>query len=90
MPDEPTLSESAQRQARLWTSGASEWTAMAELVEPPFWDLVLDAAGVASGTRLLDAGCGSGGAMARAAARGASVTGVDATEALLDEARKRL
>ena len=89
MPD-ASLSESAQKQARLWTDGAAEWAAMAEQVEPPFWDLVLDAAGVYDGTKLLDAGCGSGGAMTRAVLRGATVTGVDATPALLEEARRRL
>jgi SAM-dependent methyltransferase len=84
------MSESAQRQARLWTDGASEWAEMAERVEPVFWDQVLEIAGVGAGTKLLDAGCGSGGAMTRAALRRSSVTGIDATPALLNEARKRL
>ncbi len=84
------MSESAQRQARLWTDGAAEWAEMAERIEPPFWDHVLDVAGVGAGIRLLDAGCGSGGAMTRAGLRGAIVTGIDATPALLNEARKRL
>ncbi len=89
MPDS-VLSESARRQARLWTEGAAEWAEMAERIEPPFWDLVLTAADVGAGMKLLDAGCGSGGAMARAVARGATVTGIDATPALLAEAAQRL
>lgn len=89
MPDSP-LGESARKQSALWSEGAAEWAEMAERVEPAFWDLVLDAAGVQGGTSLLDAGCGSGGAMVRARLRGARAAGVDATEALIAEARKRM
>lgn len=54
------------------------------------YDAVLDAVGVLSGRRLLDAGCGSGRALARATERGATVWGVDPSAALLAEARRRL
>ena len=50
----------------------------------------LDAVGAGGGTRLLDAGCGSGLALALAARRGAVVTGLDALAGLLAIARERL
>jgi SAM-dependent methyltransferase len=51
---------------------------------------MLDAAGVGPGTRVLDAGCGAGGASVLAAGRGAHVNGLDAAEALLAIARARV
>jgi hypothetical protein len=54
------------------------------------YEAAFEALDVTSGTRLLDAGCGSGLALVLAAERGAAVTGVDASEALLALARDRL
>ena len=51
---------------------------------------MLDAARVGTGTRILDAGCGGGGASELAVARGAQVTGFDASEPLLRIARERV
>jgi len=51
---------------------------------------VLDRLGVTEGTVLLDAGCGSGVAARMCADRGASVTGLDATEAFVEIARQRV
>ena len=51
---------------------------------------VLDATAVGTGTRLLDVGCGGGFALLLATRRGATVTGLDATAALLDIARERV
>jgi SAM-dependent methyltransferase len=51
---------------------------------------MLDAAAVGPGTRVLDAGCGAGGASVLAAGRGAHVNGLDAAEALLAIARARV
>ena len=47
----------------------------------PLHARVLDAAGVAPGTRVLDLGCGWGSSPGRAAERGARVTGLDADPA---------
>ena len=55
----------------------------------PFYEAVLDAAGVGAGTALLDVGCGGGFALLLAARRGAAVSGLDVTPALLDIARER-
>jgi SAM-dependent methyltransferase len=45
---------------------------------------------VGPGTRLLDAGCGAGGARTLAASRGARVNGLDAATALVTIARQRV
>jgi SAM-dependent methyltransferase len=51
---------------------------------------LLDAAGVAAGWRVLDAGTGPGTVAALAAARGALVTAVDAEPSMLAAARRRV
>jgi SAM-dependent methyltransferase len=51
---------------------------------------MLDAAAIGAGTRVLDAGCGAGGASVLAAGRGAHVNGLDAAEALIAIARRRV
>ena len=51
---------------------------------------MLAATGVGTGTNLLDAGCGAGGMSALAVQMGASVSGFDATEALLAVARETI
>jgi SAM-dependent methyltransferase len=55
----------------------------------PFLAPVLDAAGVAEGTRVLDVGCGNGALSRAAAARGGTVTGVDISAPMLERARAR-
>lgn len=51
---------------------------------------MLDVAAVGPGTRVLDAGCGAGGASVLAAGRGAQVNGLDAAPTLLAIARARV
>ena len=51
---------------------------------------MLDRARVAAGARVLDAGCGTGGASVLARGRGAIVSGCDASECMLKIARERL
>jgi SAM-dependent methyltransferase len=51
---------------------------------------MLDAAGVGRGTRLLDVGCGGGGASLLAAARGAQISGLDAAAPMIEVAKERL
>ena len=84
------LSETARKQGALWGAEARDWTEIQERTAPLLWRAALDAAGVGSGTRLLDAGCGAGGASVAARERGAIVSGCDASEPLLAIARERL
>jgi SAM-dependent methyltransferase len=84
------LSETARKQGALWGAEARDWAEIQERTAPLLWRAALDAAGVGSGTRLLDAGCGAGGASVAARERGAIVSGCDASEPLLAIARERL
>jgi SAM-dependent methyltransferase len=80
----------AEAQGRLWSIDAAHWAELHEHHVDPAYTAVLDALGVGTGTRLLDVGCGAGGALRLAADRGADVTGLDAAPAFVDIARGRL
>lgn len=73
-----------------WGQSARDWADIQEGKFAAGYHAALAAAGVGAGTRLLDAGCGAGGAAALAAARGAQVAGIDAAAPLLDIARERV
>jgi SAM-dependent methyltransferase len=81
---------SAALQGSLWSRAAPDWAELQEPVAGPLWETLLDVAAVGTGTRLLDAGCGAGGASVLAARRGAHVNGLDAAESLLSIARLRV
>jgi len=51
---------------------------------------MLELAGDVTGRRILDAGCGSGPLFAALRDRGAIVTGIDASDGMLEQARRRL
>ena len=75
------------------TAVGSEGRRVGQLAEPaqqPFYEAAFDAIAVDENTRLLDVGCGAGLALELAAKRGATVSGVDAAERLVDIARSRL
>jgi SAM-dependent methyltransferase len=81
---------SAEIQGDLWGRKARDW---AELQEPhhlPLWEVMLEKGYVGAGTRILDAGCGGGGASILAAERGAIVSGIDAAAPLVEIARGRV
>jgi ubiquinone/menaquinone biosynthesis C-methylase UbiE len=75
---------------RLWGSRADDWSALQEPLVAPAYEAAFTRAGVTTGTRLLDVGCGAGLAAQRAARRGAQVSGIDASDALLTIARSRV
>jgi cyclopropane fatty-acyl-phospholipid synthase-like methyltransferase len=54
------------------------------------WAAVAEALAVGPGMRLLDVGCGDGGFLSLAAARGAEVSGLDADPAAVARARRRV
>jgi SAM-dependent methyltransferase len=70
-----------------WSLGRYELTA-AKLL--PAATVVVDAARLAKGERVVDVGCGTGNAALLAAACGAHVTGVDPAQRLLGVARQRV
>ena len=72
-----------------WTEVASDYhNSFGELTEQTVARL-LDAAGVAADQSVLDLACGSGRHAVRALERGATVTGLDLTQAMVDEAKAR-
>src|SRR3954453_23926740 len=89
-PGEEHEMGTSREQAELWAPGARDWADYNEPTCTPFYEAVLDATGVGEGTTLLDVGCGGGFALLLAARRGATVSGIDATPALLDIARERV
>jgi SAM-dependent methyltransferase len=80
---------SATAQGQLWGRHPEIWSTTMEQKMLPLYAAALDAAGPLTGLRFLDAGCGAGQAAAEAAQRGAEVSGLDASEPLLDVARGR-
>jgi SAM-dependent methyltransferase len=72
-----------------WGDRAADWAYLWEPYARRANDALFDRAGVGSGTRLLDIACGSGYAASVAAGRGATVAGLDASEALIAIARAR-
>lgn len=81
---------SANVQGDLWGAAARDWTDLQELQHEPLFEVMLNEAGVTSGTRFLDAGCGGGSASVLAAQRGADVSGLDAAAAMIELAREKV
>ena len=81
---------SAGVQGELWGRAAGDWASLQEAQHAPFFQAILSAAGVGDSVRVLDAGCGSGGASVLARSRGAVVTGLDASAPLIEVARGRV
>jgi SAM-dependent methyltransferase len=85
-----TQQGSSAIQGPLWSERADDWARIQEPLMQPAFEAGLDALSITSDTRLLDVGCGSGLALRLAADRGATVTGLDASEALLEIAGRRV
>jgi len=81
--------DSWEIQGKLWGAEAEDLAEINESANQPLWEAMISAAKVGKGTRFLDAGCGSGRACVLASNLGAKVTGVDASEALINIARQR-
>jgi SAM-dependent methyltransferase len=81
---------SAPVQGELWGRHARTWSTEMEPQMSPVFDALLDALQPLAGRDLLDAGCGAGLVARKAAERGATVSGLDASEALLAVACERV
>lgn len=68
---------------RAWGARATEWAYLFEHYARPANEVVFDRLGVGPGVRLLDIACGAGLAANYASRRGAAVSGLDASEALV-------
>jgi SAM-dependent methyltransferase len=80
----------AEVQGPLWGAKAHDWAELQEPAWRPLYEEVLRRAGAGPGVRVLDVGCGAGGALLVASAMGAEPVGLDAAEALIAIARRRL
>jgi SAM-dependent methyltransferase len=80
----------AERQSALWGARPRDWAEIQEGQVRALYEAVLEETGVGSGTALLDVGCGAGMAAQMARKRGATVSGFDATEPLIEVARERV
>jgi len=79
---------SSEVQAMLWNPTAAQRAQWISRALVPLWQTMLDAVRLRPGMQLLDAGCGSGEAVALAQARGADVSGIDCSEVMLAVARE--
>ena len=80
---------SATVQGELWSSDPQGWAEAAEGRIRPLYERVLERLHPLPGTRLLDAGCGSGLFAELAAQGGADVIGLDVAPGLVEYARRR-
>jgi SAM-dependent methyltransferase len=80
---------SAERWGPLWGARPADW-ALSEDQQVPTYEDALRRAGLEPGQLVLDIGCGVGALLRMVAARGARAFGLDASEALLDLARRRV
>lgn len=72
-----------------WGSRAADWAANEDLQVPTYGEAIRKV-GIEAGQHVLDIGCGSGVFLRLAAARGARVAGLDASDALIHLARSRV
>ncbi len=72
-----------------WGARARDWADLMEGTGRPAFEAARQRSGVGAGTRYLDVGCGAGLAVQMAAGRGALVSGIDASDAMLAIARAR-
>ncbi len=77
-------------QAVLWGRRPSDWASIQEPTNLPAFDYALQRLNLSPADNLLDIGCGSGLFCSLAAASGATITGLDGTEAMILAARERI
>jgi SAM-dependent methyltransferase len=80
----------AAEEGPAWSSTAELWDEHWARLADPAREVVLEQAAVGPGTRFLDMGCGTGELCVLAAARGATVSGIDAAEGMIEIARRRV
>lgn len=84
-----TTTRTSETNGRLWGARARDWAEVQEGQCAEAFRAVLSYARVRQGTRHLDVGCGTGLAAQISASLGATVSGIDAAEAMLAIARER-
>lgn len=77
-------------QGELWGQQPKNWAEIQEQTGRAGYDYVLDFLNIKTEDKLLDVGCGSGLFSSLASNAGAEVTGIDASEKLIEEAKRRI
>jgi len=72
-----------------WSAVADGWAELWARFAEPTWQVVVTAAGVGPGSRVLDVGCGSGEFLAYAGGVGAATAGADPAAGMVAVARER-
>lgn len=80
--------EAAAASGEAWSPVAEEWAARWGRVADPAREEIVRRAGIGAGSRVLDAGCGSGELAAQLEAVGATVSAVDAAPGMVALARR--
>jgi ubiquinone/menaquinone biosynthesis C-methylase UbiE len=80
----------AEMQGQIWGARAKDWAEVGEGTSNDLFEAILRKSGVGKNTILLDIGCGAGMFCKMAASRGAKVSGIDASEPLVQIARTRV
>jgi len=89
MPAVATTSGSAERWGPRWGTRAEQWAAT-EAQQLPTYEAAIRRLGIGAGQHVLEVGCGSGVFLRAAADGGARVVGLDASNALLALAGRRV
>ncbi|HUY42674.1 MAG TPA: class I SAM-dependent methyltransferase [Acidimicrobiales bacterium] len=84
------MSNGARRQGELWGQAANDWANLQEGTVLPAVRRALELVEFRRGDRVLDVGCGAGGAMLEASKSGAVIDGIDVAPALIEIARQRV
>jgi len=89
MAEVETMAGSAGRWGPLWGARPDDW-ALSEDQQTPNYTAALSRVGLEPGQAVLDVGCGAGAFLRMATQAGARAFGIDAAEALVELARKRV
>lgn len=89
MTELETKSGSAERWGPLWGARPDDW-ALSEDQQIPSYEAALARVGLEQGQLVLDVGCGAGAFLRLLSERGARPFGLDASEALVELARRRV
>lgn len=73
-----------------WSDVADGWALLWGDLAAPCWNVMLHAAAVGPGARVLDVGCGTGDLLAHLARLGASAAGIDPAPGMVARARARV
>jgi SAM-dependent methyltransferase len=86
MPTPARRAQHTERQGAAWGARPHAWARL-EAAQTPVYEEAAQQSGIGRQTAVLDVGCGAGTFLRVAADRGARVSGLDASRALLDLAR---